>query len=533
MKRILCLLLILALLPAALLTSCKKEEPPETERYLPTAFFEQLRTRFEAKENASEFKLLHAGEAPYTIRDVFAISNGKLLYLHIPVMKTGAMDEEGNFTLTLYIVNNSYNGLRTGLTEEKKIKINAEEHGLTEKTNNICKFIRVDVSAYEIQLTDTQTLAVMSATDTLYPAYLTELASKEKNGTFTLYKKEFARATGYFGKVGSTEITHSQGTVMLDFEWELTPERAAAAAAKAEEEAAFTATLAELKATYGGKYYSVIGDSISTFEGINNNTDYNSTIGNNNVYYNDCNENGTPSRNHIFYDYTDTYWGRLTKELGMQLCVNNAWSGAYTYETTDKRYALNMYTRASQLHQDGGTPSDPSDDIKPDVIIVFMGTNDLLHNKEKTCDPNLYKELSKVTANKAAVTDAWFEQIAAKADALPSIEPNTAYTSWEAAYALSLRLMKQLYPEAEIVCLTLPQCNHSNSSQQLVTRYNVCITAMAEHFGATVVKTGNALPKDTCHAYGADSTTVHPSVYGHELMFRELAKTLFDKKKNA
>ena len=532
MKRTLSLLLALAmLLTLCSLGACQKEgdEHVPGETYLPTDFFTELKALFESKDKS--FSLLRTGEAPFAIRDVFAISNGRLLSLSIPVMKTEKTDEEGNFTLTAYVVNNSYVGLRAGLVREIPIKINAEAHGLTEKTNNVHKFIKVDVSAYDIVLDENQTLAFMKATDSIFPAFLPELASLQKNTAFDLYKKEYPRATGYFGKVGSDDLTNSQGTVIFDFEFELTPERQAAAEALAAEESAYQEMLTALKATYGGKYYSVIGDSISTFEGINNNTDYNSTIGENNVYYNDCNKDGSASRNHIFSDYTQTYWGRLTADLGMQLCVNNAWSGAYTYETSASRYKLNMYTRASQLHRDGGTPNDVSDDIKPDVIVVFMGTNDMLHNKDKTCDPDLYHNLTKATADKAAVTAAWVDQICERADGFESIEPNVAYTSWEAAYALSMRLMKQLYPEAEIVCLTLPQCNHSSSTTALITRYNVSITAIAEYFGATVVQTGNALPLAQCHAYGADGTTVHPSVYGHELMFRELARSLYEKNK--
>ena len=528
MKRSLTLLLALVLLLPCVLLSCKKEpDAPLTESYLPGDFFAAVKENFESKNG--DFSALRDSEAPYAVRDVYGFGAGTLRYLHIPVLRTGKADEEGNLTLTVYLVSNSYDGLKTGLIDTKKIKVNAAEYGLEPSAKNVYKYIKVDVSSYEITLTEDQTLAFFAEGDTLYPAYLTENASKKTDATFDLYKKDFPRATGYFGKVGS-DLLCSQGSLLFNVEFDMTDERRAAAEQKAAEEQAFAEVIEALKAKYAGKTYSVIGDSISTFEGVNNNTDYNTTIGNNNVYYNDR-DNGTATRNHIFADYTDTYWGRFTKELGMELCVNNAWSGAYTYETSDTRYALNMFPRSSQLHRDNGTPADRSDDTNPDVIFVFMGTNDMLHTKGATCDADLYRDLTKMNADRSAVTAAWFEKVAAFADAQPSIEPNVAYTTFESAYALSLREMQRCYPDAEIVCLLLPQCNHSSSTFELVTRYNVLITAIAEHFGATVVKIGDALPVKQCHAYGADSTTVHPNVAGHELMFREIARTMYEKNK--
>ena len=51
---------------------------------------------------------------------------------------------------------------------------------------------------------------------------------------------------------------------------------------------------------------------------------------------------------------------------------------------------------------------------------------------------------------------------------------------------------------------------------------------------ATIVETGEALPYETCHAYGSDSTTVHPNVLGHKKMFEGIVKAMYaDKAKFA
>lgn len=328
-------------------------------------------------------------------------------------------------------------------------------------------------------------------------------------------------------------------TLIFDFTIERTYESEEAYNAVVKAEQDYQNMVAELKTLLQGKTYSVIGDSISTFEGYNNDPNRNSTTNDNNVYYNDLtgvpgDADRTPSRNFIFDSYQDTYWGRLTKELGMELCVNNAWSGSYVYETGSSRYKQNMYARSNQLHRDNGTPDDESDDVTPDVIIVFMSTNDMLHKQAATSDKNLSSELHKLSSTTMGVMEKWFAHVKAVANAASEVQQGVAYTTWEAGYALSLELMQKTYPDAEIVCLTLPQCNHTNSTETLVTMFNEHIRALATYFGATIVETGEALPYETCHAYGSDSTTVHPNVLGHKKMFEGIVKAMYaDKAKFA
>ena len=83
---------------------------------------------------------------------------------------------------------------------------------------------------------------------------------------------------------------------------------------------------------YSGLKLSLIGDSISTYYGVSNNSAYNplflttseATFG---TYY------GNPS--HGDYAETkaltrsDTWWQQIADTLGMELLVNNAWSGSF------------------------------------------------------------------------------------------------------------------------------------------------------------------------------------------------------------
>lgn len=558
--RLLSLLLALLMLCSLLLVSCKKDDegtdddgtnPPAgttatpktvTEKYMPESVVTSLTDMLENQNVV--FNTLQLGAAPYAIRDVYAISDCKLLSMTLPVMKTGKKDGGGNFTLTLFVVLNSYQGLKEAPIEKYEIKISASQYDLPENTSDVRRMIKVDLSSYDIRLSKKTTIAVLDTYDTIFPACLSSeeiLLTEVENAAQSLLKKDFPDIMGWWEKVGTEDrkATKENPSLILDFEYERTYESEEAYNAVVKAEQDYQNMVAELKTLLQGKTYSVIGDSISTFEGYNNDPNRNSTTTNNNVYYNDLkgvpgDADRVPSRNFIFDSYQDTYWGRLTKELGMELCVNNAWSGSYVYETTSARYKQNMYARSNQLHRDNGTPDDKSDDVTPDVIIVFMSTNDMLHKEAATSDKNLSSELHKLSNTTMGVMEKWFAKVKAVANAAPEVQQGVAYTTWEAGYALSLELMQKTYPDAEIVCLTLPRCNHTNSTETLVTMFNEHIRALATYFGATIVETGEALPYETCHAYGSDSTTVHPNVLGHKKMFEGIVKAMYaDKAKFA
>jgi lysophospholipase L1-like esterase len=61
-----------------------------------------------------------------------------------------------------------------------------------------------------------------------------------------------------------------------------------------------------------------------------------------------------------------TYWQRLIDTLGLSLCVNNSWSGGNLSGVDDEDSGLN---RVHYLSNNSGE--------NPDVILVFMGINDM------------------------------------------------------------------------------------------------------------------------------------------------------------
>ena len=155
---------------------------------------------------------------------------------------------------------------------------------------------------------------------------------------------------------------------------------------------------------YENKYFSILGDSISTLEGCN------------------------PPECAVFYDrdrrlwadvigMADTWWGQVIEALGGRLLVNHSVSGSTVSRLPF--YELPHYgcseERAAALSRDG---------IRPDVIMILMGVNDHGHRV------------------KVAPT-------------APAEEGDTSVFS--VAYRRMLENLHRLYPDAELWCLTLPR----------------------------------------------------------------------------
>jgi len=104
-----------------------------------------------------------------------------------------------------------------------------------------------------------------------------------------------------------------------------------------------------------GKYLSILGDSVSTYNGVSNDGSANAALYANRVYY--------FSRH---FPVESTYWHIILREYGMRLCVNNSFSGG---ELSGKDNPFSGVSRSRHLSRDSGE--------SPDVIIVFMGLNDL------------------------------------------------------------------------------------------------------------------------------------------------------------
>ena len=126
-----------------------------------------------------------------------------------------------------------------------------------------------------------------------------------------------------------------------------------------------------------GKKLSILGDSISTYKGISNDEKANSTIYSNPYYYGGA------------FPVERTYWGIILRELEWTLCVNNSWSGG---NLSGRDLEFSGVNRANNLSRDDGE--------MPDIIIVFMGMNDLGRRVDVSVFENDYKKTLEIIKNK-------------------------------------------------------------------------------------------------------------------------------------
>lgn len=214
---------------------------------------------------------------------------------------------------------------------------------------------------------------------------------------------------------------------------------------------------------YKGKSLSILGDSISTFAGY------------------------IPSGNASYYPngdvlvVTDTWWKKLVDALGMTINVNNSWSGSLV--TTNKGdSSAGCGVRAESL----GT--------NPDVIIIWMGTNDFNN------------EVGLGTYD-------------GKSD-IPS-----STTTFREAYAIMLNKVLTTYPNAEVWVCTLPQSERNgtkvfperNGNNVALLDFNIAIEELARAFGVKVLNhNGCGLTYQNMSVFNPDE--LHPNKYGHSLI---------------
>ena len=113
------------------------------------------------------------------------------------------------------------------------------------------------------------------------------------------------------------------------------------------------------------KWVSILGDSISTYEGY-------IPEGNSTWYPNDDVD-----------DVSKTWWHLLLTKLGAKLCVNESWGGRKVCGS-DTRDAVNVYNKLHRvkgqtyINLDGSTEV-ATEDIQPDIILLAIGINDFLN----------------------------------------------------------------------------------------------------------------------------------------------------------
>ncbi len=492
------------------------------ECYLPETIAAEVKANFEGKKD--KYSAFSADNAPYALHNIYAIANLTLQAITIPVYETKEIDKDGNFTLTVYVTGNSYEGLRRAPAKsaEYTLKVSANQYGLKANQTEVCRYITVDVSSYHIELTADEGLAFFNpeGTDTLIPSMIVDDGSR--HDLLNLFYADFPDNIGSFCKVGTESLFSSLNTLLFDFEWERTYESYEEYHNASNQDAIYEEMVRTIAEKYKGGSVSILGDSISTFENISNNPSYNSTIKTSRDYY-------YPHAGYDIYDKSETYWGRFLQDTKLSLAVNNSWSGSRVYGRTNLEC---MLTRSTQLHQTKTGGAEPS------LILVYMGVNDL-RNQREIGFGDLYEILQKKDGRSdEEKIDAWFKKLLSNTDLTGEIKRGTTYTTFEQAYALSLYSMKTRYTNADIYCFTVmqhydtvygvyPNYNNTTAAED-AAKFNRIIRAVAEYFEVGLVDqdTGD-FRFETAHAYTNDKEALHPNLFGHKKMTELLVKTIY------
>ena len=226
-------------------------------------------------------------------------------------------------------------------------------------------------------------------------------------------------------------------------------------------------------------YISILGDSISTYVGVSNDSTANSTIAGNNVYY-------TAGRHGVYQ--ADTWWQQVIDSTDLELLVNNSWSGSCIL--SERSGTVGAYIdRCVQLHNNSGAT--------PDVIAVFLGTNDF------TNFPDTLGSAETIDYNALIIDNGDGTYTYA--------EPTTSCE----AYAVMLHKMKIRYPDAQILCMTLLARREDAAAGQ-PTAFNDDLKSIARRFGCTVVDLENCGIKPNAANYDTYMAEwgVHPNTLG-------------------
>ena len=253
-----------------------------------------------------------------------------------------------------------------------------------------------------------------------------------------------------------------------------------------------------LKTILGGKYVSVLGDSISTFKGYSNDASTNTTIGKNAPRYDVGPADTKPKSYCLLESVNDTWWMNFANRADMSLLVNNSWAGSQVFggEASGGRVIPAAYLeRCVNLHDNTLENNFENKAINPDVIFVYLGINDYNFNRS---------EVGSGEIDYAALLDS-----------------NGAYVTPESfgeAYGIMLHKMQAAYPDAQIFVMTLLPENMYSVDRTAWEQHNFYIRAAAEYYGIPVVDlaTNCAITWDNYSKYMIDK--IHPTTEGMKLI---------------
>ena len=365
--------------------------------------------------------------APYAYSDTTLFIGKRITKIDAPIATVSTVDENQYFTL--FVIKKSQAKVGGKYTNEdyKEFKVYLPKEELTSTT--VDKWISIDLSDQFIYVAEDETLAFMKSTDPVKCRY------------------------GQIAGDGFIYALNSAGR-------------------EQKAESIYYGIYTDDCVDLSGKTISILGDSISTFRGISNDaTNTNSTIGGNAVWY----PNGDIDKS------SETWWAQTAESTGMNLLVNNSWSGSRVLNGSGAAYQ----TRCTQLHDNTGDNAGTN----PDVIAVYIGINDF----NAGLALGSFNKLSDIYDKETGY-----------------ITPETVAE----AYAIMVHKMIKKYDTSDVFLFTLPE-NGTNRATATLAKYNEMIKKIADYFDCYVVDIANIAGYDYA-TYTIDG--LHPNEGGMDLI---------------
>ncbi len=417
-----------------------------------------IRANQQNKENISGYYLSWGVTKTIAYKDLRLFAGKRITRIDVPVMEITSSDKredwaDGVFTVSVF--ENTKEGLESDALRKEEFKIHhyvdaGGEGWIGQWTTFKC----------DIQLAEDETLGFGGPNDSVVYGWDGYKKGKPLR-VISPYSWQFCGKDENWGGVGDGSIYMDvYYTELRNFETQVEHLETL------EGELVQKQKETELKAKLSGKQFSILGDSVSAYDGYSNNTKDNSTIGNNAFTYWDGHE-----LNRVW----KTWWYKALEMTGMDLCVNNSYSSDKTSELAQER--------CLQLHDDT-LDEQQTAIVNPDIIAVYMGANDFI----------------------------W----------------SISASAFEESYSNMLSQIRHKYENADVFLFTLLPNRGEHSTESDLIAYNEVITRLARQYGCHVVDLYNdsGINSTNLPFYFVSSEDVmyHPNEWGME----KIAQCFFD-----
>jgi len=442
---------------------------------------------------AFENKTLHSVRIPLT--SVKSITENPLFT--VSVLSKYTISSENMFTANESDVRVKYQ-LEIPLSEVEGAILDTTSASGTTSTRGeyvVNKWITLDLSKYNIYVNEGETVVFGDLTDTVRLAFLrTDI--KDLNFYGVIGYSTNPKGVNPFAYLADVKVADVE-VVTLEQHIEKLKQK--------EEIAKRNNDIAKLKSVLKGKNFSLLGDSISTYNGYSNNTQSNSTLTNNVFRYDDKGKAKNPTV--PFTSVNETWWMQTANATGMNLLVNNSWAGSEVFGERTGSNGVHIdgawEERCVQLHDDVGENAGTN----PDIIAVYLGINDYNFNRNAVGAGEI--DFDKLIISNGDGTYKY---------ATP--------TEFKDAYAIMIHKMLTKYDKSQILIFTLLPEDMYSINKDSWNLHNKYIRDVANHFNLPIVDLADnsGITWSNMHDY-LHTDKIHPNESGMDV----ISDTLVDK----